>query len=215
MRILLIGAPGAGKGTQAKMLADRRKLPHIATGDMLREAIREGTPLGLKTKSFVESGQLVPDDVIIGLMEERLAKGDAQEGFILDGFPRTLPQAEALGALLGRIGKPIEKVILLECPEEAVVERITGRRSCPSSGRPYHVRYKPPVKEGVCDEDGTALVQRKDDTEEKVRGRMEKYRAETEAVIPFYERLGIVHRVDASRNPERIAQAVEAALEKA
>lgn len=212
MRLLIVGAPGVGKGTQAKRIAAERKVPHIATGDILREAIREGTPVGLRAKTFVESGGLVPDEVVIGIIEERFSRGDTSAGWILDGFPRTEPQARALEALLKRIGQPLEAVVLLECPDGAILERITGRRSCPRCGAPYHVRYQKPAKEGVCDQDGTPLVQREDDTESKVVRRLEKYRAETAAVIPFYDREGRVRRVDASKSPDEVFRAVQAAL---
>jgi adenylate kinase len=213
LRLLFVGPPGAGKGTQARRVAEGRRIPHISTGDILREAGEKGTPVGLKAREYIGSGNLVPDDVMIGVIEERFARGDTGAGWLLDGFPRTLPQAEALDRFLDRLGRPLQRVVLLECPDEAVVDRITGRRTCPKCGTPYHVRHPRPKREGVCDRDGAALIQREDDTEPKVRRRLEKYRAETAAVIPFYERRGLVRRVDASGPPEAVARLVEAALE--
>jgi adenylate kinase len=214
MRLLLVGAPGVGKGTQAKRLADAQHVPHIATGDILREAIRRGTPVGLKARAFVEGGGLVPDDVMIGIIEERFAKGDTGRGYILDGFPRTVPQAEALDRLLARLGQALETVILLECPDASIVERITGRRTCPTCGKPYHVKFQKPRQDGVCDKEGARLVQREDDTEPKIVKRLDKYHAETEAIIPYYEKKGLVRRVDASLTPDAVTRAVEGALRK-
>lgn len=212
MRLLIVGAPGVGKGTQAKRISAEKGIPHIATGDILREAIRQGTPVGLQAKAFVESGGLVPDEVVIGIIEERFARGDTAKGWILDGFPRTAPQAEALGKMLDRLRQPLQGVILLECPDSAILERITGRRSCPRCGAPYHVKYQKPKKEGVCDADGTPLVHREDDTEAKVTKRLQKYHAETAAVIPFYEKKGLVRRVDATKAPEEVYRRVQDVL---
>jgi adenylate kinase len=212
MRLLFVGAPGVGKGTQAKRLAEDRKIPHIATGDILREAIRQGTPVGLKAKASVESGGLVPDDVMIGIIEERFGRGDTGAGYLLDGFPRTVPQAEALDRLLSRLGQGLQAVVLLECADGAILERITGRRTCETCQTPYHVAFQKPKREGVCDKDGGRLIQREDDTEAKVRRRLDKYHSETEAIIPFYERRGLVRRVDASRAPDEVYGAVQAAL---
>jgi len=214
VRMIIVGAPGVGKGTQAKRIAADMKIPHIATGDILRDAIRQGTPVGLKAKAFVESGGLVPDEVVVGIIEERFARGDTSGGWILDGFPRTSPQAQSLETLLTRLSQPIQAVVLLECPDSAILERITGRRSCPKCGAPYHVRYQKPRKEGVCDQDGTALVQREDDTEAKVARRLQKYHAETAAVVPFYEKKGLVRRVDASKSPDEVYRAVSAVLSR-
>ncbi len=212
MRLLFVGAPGVGKGTQARRLSEERGVPHIATGDILREAVKLGTPVGLQARAYLGTGGLVPDEIVIGIIEERFGKGDTAKGYILDGFPRTLPQARALDALLSKLGQPIQWVLLLECPDEAVLERITGRRTCETCGEPYHVRHRKPEREGVCDRDGGRLIQREDDTEPKVRKRLDKYRTETAAVIPLYEERGIVRRIDASRPPEEVYRAVLAAL---
>lgn len=215
MRLLFIGAPGAGKGTQAKRLAEEHGVPHIATGDILREAIRQGTPVGREAQPYIAAGGLVPDDVMIRVIEERFARPDVAGGYVLDGFPRTLAQAEALERMLARLGRPLDRVFLLECPEGTVLDRITGRRTCEVCGMPYHVRHRPPRREGVCDRDGGRLVQREDDTEPKARRRLEKYRAETAALVPFYEARGLLRRVDASRSPEEVYREIRSAVGRA
>ena len=213
MRLLFVGAPGSGKGTQAGRLAVERDVPHISTGDILREAIRQSTPVGLEAKKFVEAGNLVPDGVMIGLIEERFGKGDTADGYILDGFPRTVPQAEALDVLLDKLGQSLDKVLLLECPDSDIVARITGRRTCEKCGTPYHVTFKKPKQDGACDRDGSPLVQRKDDTEEKVAKRLEKYHAETAAVIPHYDKGGLVCKIDATKPPDAVYGLVKGVLE--
>lgn len=197
-----------GKGTQAQRLAALTGAPHISTGDILREAVRAGTPVGQKAREYMDQGHLVPDGVMVGIIEERFTKGDTKAGYILDGFPRTVPQAEALDELLGWIGQPLEVVLLLEIADAAVMERITGRRTCERCQTPYHVVNQKPRAEGVCDRDGGRLVQRPDDTEEKVRRRLQKYHQETAAIIPYYEKRGIVKRVDAARSPDEVHAAV-------
>lgn len=209
-----MGPPGSGKGTQAKRIAQSHAIPHVSTGDILREAIREGTAVGRKAEGFMSAGNLVPDDLMIRIIEERFQRGDTSKGYILDGFPRTVPQAVALDALLARLREPLHAVILLECGDGVVVERITGRRTCVRCGTPYHLIFQRPRKDRVCDVDGSLLVQREDDTEPKVRRRLEKYHSETAAIIPFYEKQGIVRRVDASKDPDTVHSAVEAALLK-
>ena len=215
MRLLLVGAPGVGKGTQAKRLSQDLGVPHVSTGDMFRDAIRRQTPLGKKAKIFIDIGSLVPDDLTIGLIEERFEDDDVRkQGYILDGFPRTLPQAKALDVLLAKLGKPLDAVVVLEIDEKAVVERISGRRTCTGCGTPYHVKYRRPQKDGICDICEKKLVQREDDTEMKVLLRLDKYRSETQAVIPFYEAKGLVKRVDAAKAPDEVYAAIRAGLGK-
>lgn len=185
MRLILIGPPGAGKGTQAAFIKERFGIPQISTGDMLRAAVKAGTPLGLKAKAVMASGGLVSDDIILGLMKERLAKPDCEKGFLLDGFPRTIPQAEALR----QTGIPIDFVLEISVPDEEIVTRISGRRIDPASGRTYHVKYNPPKVEGRDDVTGAPLIQRDDDKEEVVRNRLKVYHEQTEALVKFYSDL--------------------------
>lgn len=182
MRLILIGPPSAGKGTQAAFIKERFAIPQISTGDMLRAAVKAGTPLGLKAKSVMESGALVSDDIILGLMEERLAQPDCKNGFLLDGFPRTIPQAEALK----KTGIPIDFVLEISVPDDEIVRRISGRRVDPVSGRTYHIVYNPPKVEGKDDVTGDPLIQRDDDKEDVVRHRLEVYHNQTEALVKFY-----------------------------
>ena len=182
MRLILIGPPGAGKGTQAAFIKERFAIPQISTGDMLRAAVKAGTPLGLKAKSVMESGALVSDDIILGLMEERIAQPDCKNGFLLDGFPRTIPQAEALK----KTGIPIDFVLEISVPDDEIVRRISGRRVDPVSGRTYHIVYNPPKVEGKDDVTGDPLIQRDDDKEDVVRHRLEVYHNQTEALVKFY-----------------------------
>ncbi|MBI4565273.1 MAG: adenylate kinase [Planctomycetes bacterium] len=214
MRLIFVGPPGSGKGTQAKRLAERRGVPHISTGDLLRDAVRRGTDVGKQAEEIMKAGKLVPDALVIRVMEDRFRSGDCEKGFILDGFPRTLGQAEALDRMLERVRMPIQVVVLFLVGDEAVLERITGRRSCPVCQTPYHTRFVPPRIPDRCDRDGAALVQRPDDSEEKVRVRLEKYREETEAVIPYYERRGLVRRIDGEVDPDRVFEALEKAVEE-
>lgn len=209
MRLIFVGPPGSGKGTQAKKLAEKRAIPHVSTGDILREAVKAGTPVGKKAKAVMDAGGLVPDDVMVGIIEERFAKGDCGNGFILDGFPRTVPQAEALERLVTRMELPVQAAVLIDCKDAVVVERITGRRSCPKDGTPYHVKFVPPKQAGVCDACGSKLAQRDDDTEPKVRARLEKYHGETAAIIPFYEKRRLVRKVNGEESPDAVFAAVE------
>jgi adenylate kinase len=188
MRFILLGPPGIGKGTQAKILTKQFDVPQISTGDMLRAALKAGTPIGLKAKEFMDSGRLVPDEVIIGLIRERIVQSDCANGFILDGFPRTLPQAEALEALLQETKLRIDRVIDIDTDDTSVIiGRVTGRRVCGSCGKIYHMQNMPPKKEGVCDACGQALVQRKDDTEETIRERLKVYYQQTAPLKAFYK----------------------------
>ena len=186
MKLILLGAPGAGKGTQAEIISDYLKIPTISTGNIIREALKSGTEMGLKAKEYIESGRLVPDDVVIGIIRDRLAEPDCQNGFILDGFPRTIPQAEALD----RMGIIIDRVIDIEVADETIARRVSGRRVCPSCGSTYHLDYKRPEVEGVCDRCGDTLVQRKDDQPETVRDRLKVYHDQTEPLKDFYQACG-------------------------
>jgi adenylate kinase len=183
MRLILLGPPGAGKGTQAAFISRKYGIPQISTGDMLRAAVKAGTPLGLAAKKIMDAGQLVPDDIIIGLVMERLKQPDCAKGYLFDGFPRTIPQAEALRAAQ----VPIDYVLEIDVPDEEIIQRISGRRVHPASGRTYHVKFNPPKREGLDDVTGEPLVQRDDDREETVRKRLEVYRAQTRPLVEYYK----------------------------
>jgi adenylate kinase len=191
MRMILIGPPGAGKGTQAAILLERLHIPHISTGEMLRAAVDAGTELGKRARAYMESGGLVPDEVVIGMVRERLTQPDCAQGFMLDGFPRTQPQAAALSEALGEAGVELDAVALIEVRDELIIERVTGRRTDPVTGAIYHLRFSPPPAD-VADR----LVQRKDDTVEACTARLQKYHAETAPVVPFYDARGLLRRVD-------------------
>lgn len=214
MRLLFVGAPAVGKGTQAKKLAQELAVPHISTGDILRDTAKQTTDLGQKVKKFIDLGSLVPDEVMMNIIEERFRKGDTKQGYILDGFPRTTAQAMGLDMLLARLGQPINMVLLFECPDAVIMERIIERRSCPKCGTPYHLRWQKPKVDNVCDKDGTPLVQRVDDTRTKVFHRLDQYRSETAAVIPHYEKRGLVRRVNANQPPDDVYRDVVAVVKK-
>ncbi|MBN2645248.1 MAG: adenylate kinase [Desulfuromonadaceae bacterium] len=196
MKLILLGPPGAGKGTQAKLLVQKFAIPQISTGDILRAAVKDGTPMGVKAKSFMDAGGLVPDEVVVGIVKERLQKDDCSNGFILDGFPRTLPQADALQDTLKSLDKNLDAVISLEVDIEALVERLTGRRSCPACGAGFHVKYEPPKQDGICDKCGAALIQRDDDREETIRNRMQVYQDQTLPLVTYYQQAGLLSKVD-------------------
>ena len=204
--IILIGAPGSGKGTQAKKIKDQLGYAHISTGDLLRAAVKEGTPLGQQAKGFMDAGKLVPDGLVIDLLREALETPEAERGFLLDGFPRTMPQAEALDAAV-----TIDKVVDLQVPFSLIEERVTGRRMSPS-GHVYHVKYNPPKAEGVCDVTGEALYQRSDDTAEKVKERLDKFDSETRPVIAHYRSKGVVVEVDGVGDPDEIFTRIMAVI---
>jgi len=207
MRMILVGPPGAGKGTQAARLVATYNIPHISSGDMLRAAVKEGTKLGVEADGFMKAGKLVPDEVVIGMILERVAKDDCKNGFMLDGFPRTRPQAQALDDAMTKAGVALDVVVLIEVPDSLLIERAVGRRSDPETGRIYHLKYDPPPADIV-----GRLVHRKDDTEEAVRVRIEKYHSETAPIIPFYKEKGILRRVDGVGNPDDITQRITAVL---
>lgn len=211
MRLVFLGPPGAGKGTQARALAQEWGVPHIATGDMLRDAAAAGTPLGRQARAFMERGALVPDDVIIGLIAERLGEPDAKRGFVLDGFPRTIPQAEALDRLLAERDQGLDRVIYFDVPEDELLRRLTGRRSCPACQATYHVTANPPRRPGVCDRCGTELVQRPDDREDTVRTRLKVYAEQTAPLLEHYRRRGVLATVAGAGAIEAVRDAVRRA----
>lgn len=208
MKLILLGPPGAGKGTQAKMLTDRFGIPQISTGDILRAAVKEGTPMGLKAKSFMDAGALVPDEVVVGIVRERLQKADCAGGFILDGFPRTVAQADALKDTLCSLGKDLDAVISLDVDIEALVERLTGRRTCRVCGRGYHVRFDAPKVTGVCDQCGGELFQRDDDREETIRKRLEVYVQQTSPLIDYYRSVGLLISVDGMQQIDAVQRRI-------
>ncbi|MGA6155845.1 adenylate kinase [Stenotrophomonas sp. NPDC087984] len=213
MRIVLVGPPGAGKGTQAAYLAEKLSIPHISTGDLFRANISQGTPLGKQAQEYMRAGQLVPDEVTIGMAEDRLEQPDAQPGFLLDGFPRNQIQAEALDAYLGERGVSLDAVLDLEVPESEVIKRIAGRRTCrQDSSHTFHVEYKPPKAPGVCDVCGGELYQREDDSEETVRKRLEVYHRETEPIIDYYKAKGLVVTISALGKVSEVTQRAMDAL---
>jgi len=196
MNLILLGGPGAGKGTQAKKLIEEFTIPQISTGDMLRAAVADKTQLGLKAKEYMDKGALVPDSVVIGLVEERLAKPDCTSGYILDGFPRTVPQAEALDQVLGKLNQDIDHVLSIEVDNDELVKRLSGRRTCKSCGAMYHVMFSAPKKDGVCDKCQGELYQRDDDNEATVRNRLKVYEEQTAPLISFYEKKGLLRKVE-------------------
>ncbi len=187
MNLILLGPPGAGKGTQAQMLMEHYRIPQISTGDILRSAVKQGTPLGKQAKAFMDKGELVPDEVVIGIIDQRLREADCKNGFILDGFPRTTPQAEALETILAKIEKPLDHVVNIEVDSEELVRRLTGRRTCKNCGAMFHVAFHPPVKEDICDRCGGPLYQREDDREETIRTRLKEYEKQTAPLIRYYQ----------------------------
>ena len=202
MNLILLGAPGAGKGTQAEILCDCLNIPTISTGNMIREALKSGTEMGLKAKAFIEAGQLVPDEVVIGIVDERLRLDDCKNGFILDGFPRTIPQAEALD----RMGITIDRVVDINVPDEVITRRVSGRRACLDCGSTYHIETKKPQVDGVCDRCGSTLVQRKDDLPETVQERLHVYHAQTEPLRDYYAAAGKLLVVDGQQGIQEIAE---------
>jgi adenylate kinase len=211
VQIIFIGPPGSGKGTQAKSLADRFTIPHISTGDMLREAVAEGTELGKEAAPIMASGGLVSDDLMIGIIRERLSKPDAQKGFILDGFPRTVVQAEKLDSILGNATEPL-RVVQLLVPDEAIVRRIALRRSCGQCGAVYHLENNPPAAEGICDRCGSELVARADDNESAVRKRLESFHRQTLPVATYYKAKGLLQEVDGVGPVDQVFERIEKSL---
>ncbi|MCX7779972.1 MAG: adenylate kinase [Negativicutes bacterium] len=212
MHILLMGPPGAGKGTQAAKLVEEFGIPHISTGDMFRAAVKEGTPLGRQAKEFMDAGQLVPDSVTIGIVKERLAKPDCQEGFILDGFPRTTEQAEALDRTLQELGIRLDRVINIIVPDSELVSRMTGRRICRGCGATYHVKFNPPRTGSICDKCRGELYQRDDDREETVTKRLAVYQAQTRPLIEYYQDKGLYTEIDGQQDIDKVMSDIVASL---
>ena len=212
MRIILVGPPGAGKGTQAEKIVAKYNVAHISTGDILRANVKAGTELGKKAKSFMDAGALVPDDVIVGMMRGRLAEDDCKNGFILDGFPRTVPQAEALDSLLAEMGIKLDGVILLDVDDDTVVERLCGRRMCKKCGRIFHVSFKPSSKGDLCDECGGELYQRDDDKESVIRQRLAVYHSQTAPLVDYYGKAGLLLRVPGAEAGDKVLGHIEAML---
>jgi adenylate kinase len=212
MRMVMIGPPGAGKGTQARLLSERLGVPQVSTGDMLREAERQGTPLGRQAGEFMAQGRLVPDDVVIGIVEARLAEPDGRAGFILDGFPRTVGQALALDAMLARHGAALDTVAAIDVPRPALVERLSGRLVCRRCGTMYHRAFDPPAKPGVCDRDGGELYQREDDREDRIAVRLEALAKEVLPVADYYRSAGLLHRIDGDGTRDEVFRRILASL---
>jgi adenylate kinase len=213
LNLILLGPPGSGKGTQGKTLQEDFHLPYYATGDILRAAVKEGTEVGVKAREYMDRGDLVPDEVIIEVIGERVQQEEASDGFILDGFPRTVPQAEALDEEMDDLGRRITAAILIEVSEEEIIRRLGGRRTCEKDpSHIYHLEFDPPREEGVCDEDGARLIVRDDDKPEVIRHRLEQYREKTEPLVGYYDQKGILRHVDGSQPPAEVGERIHAVL---
>jgi adenylate kinase len=212
LNLILFGPPGAGKGTQADRLRADFQLPFISTGEMLRANVKEGTDLGKQAQRYMDAGELVPDDVIVAMAAERLQQDDAQDGFILDGFPRTLEQAKALEQQLSGLGRRVTAALLIDVPDEEVIRRLSGRRVCVKAGHNYHVEFDPPKNEGVCDQDGSRLIQRDDDKPDVVRNRLRVYHEQTEPLIEYYDEQGVMRRIDGTREPAEVHGHIRAVI---
>jgi len=208
MKIIMLGAPGAGKGTQAKKLAEKYSIPHISTGDIFRANIKNGTELGKKAKAYIDEGALVPDELVVDLVVDRFKIPDCANGYVLDGFPRTIPQAEALEAALNAIGETVDFAINIEVPDENIINRMSGRRACVGCGATYHVIYNPTKVEGVCDNCGEKLILRQDDKPETVKNRLSVYHAQTQPLIDFYNKKGVLAEVDGTKDMDDVFNAI-------
>ncbi len=212
LNLILLGPPGSGKGTQGERLQEDFRLPYHATGDILRAAVRNGTEIGRQAKEYMERGDLVPDEVMVGLIAERIVQKEAEDGFILDGFPRTEPQAEELAAKLDELGRQLSVAVLIEVPDEEVVRRLGGRRTCTKNGHVFHVEFDPPKNEGICDVCGAPLEVRDDDKPEVIRRRLEEYHSKTEPLIAYYEGRGLLKRVDGTLPADEVSDRIRALL---
>ena len=208
MKVIMLGAPGAGKGTQAKKIAEKYEIPHISTGDIFRANIKNGTELGNKAKSYMDQGHLVPDELTCDLVVDRIKQADCKNGYVLDGFPRTIPQAEALKAALEKMGETIDYAINVEVPDENIVNRMGGRRACPGCGCTYHIKHNPPKVEGICDVCGAKLMLRDDDKPETVTKRLSVYHEQTKPLIDFYKKEGVLREVDGTQDLNDVFQAI-------
>lgn len=212
MKIIMLGAPGAGKGTQAKMIADKYGVPHISTGDIFRANIKNGTELGMEAKKYMDQGLLVPDELTVRILLDRVAQDDCKNGYVLDGFPRTIPQAEVLDSELMKLGDHIDYAINVDVPDENIVKRMSGRRACLTCGATYHIEHVPPKKEGICDVCGSELVLRDDDKPETVKNRLNVYHEQTQPLIDFYTEKGVLKTVDGTVPMEEVFAAITAIL---
>ncbi|MEG1292840.1 MAG: adenylate kinase [Clostridium sp.] len=208
MKIIMLGAPGAGKGTQAKKIAEKYQIPHISTGDIFRANIKKGTELGMKAKEFMDQGLLVPDEVTIGMLLDRIHMADCENGYVLDGFPRTIPQAESLTKALSEIGEKIDYAIDVDVPDENIINRMSGRRACPTCGATYHTLFAPPKKAGICDVCGSTLVLRDDDKPETVQKRLSVYHEQTQPLIAYYKKAGVLVSVDGTQAMDAVFQSI-------
>lgn len=212
MKIIMLGAPGAGKGTQAEMLAEKYDIPHVSTGDIFRMNIKNGTELGMEAKTYMDQGLLVPDELTVRILLDRVAQDDCKKGYILDGFPRNIPQANVLEEALSKLGEKIDYAINVEVPDENIIRRMSGRRACLTCGATYHIENVPPKKEGICDKCGQELVLRDDDKPETVGNRLQVYKEKTQPLIDFYDKKGILHNVDGTKDMKEVFEAIVAIL---